>query len=465
MLTGISLPAVIVDLETTGGNVTRDKITEIGMVLIDADGSVSEWSSLINPACHIPYGIQQLTGISNEMVANAPSFDEIAPVIWQKMQGRLFIAHHVRFDYGFLKNAFARLSLNLTNPLLCTVRLSRSLFPEEKSHSLENIIRRYQIYTEQRHRALADAKATYQFLLVAEEMCGAVALKAAQSAQGRRASLPPALSMAVVDKLPQAPGVYYFWGEHGALLYVGKSINVRKRVLSHFYADASSSREMQMCQQVYDITADETGGELGALLLESQQIKRLQPLYNRRLRKQKQLYSIVLEERDQLLVPQIIAANQWAADKKCYGLYVAKTKVNEALRDVSETHQLCLQALGVERSMNRPCSAYQFKCCRGWCAGKESDLQHNVRLVEALTDKALVAWPYQSAVVIEEKSANKKEYIVVHNWCVLGRFASPAAVHRAELLPVEFDRDVYRYLARYLFNPRNTKSIKPLPAR
>ncbi|HEY7886215.1 MAG TPA: exonuclease domain-containing protein, partial [Cellvibrionaceae bacterium] len=256
---GLDRPLAIVDIETTGGSVTRDRITEIGVVEVDDQG-VREWSTLINPQMPIPRSIQGLTGITDDMVADAPRFEQVAKEIVQRLEGKIFVAHNVRFDYGFIRNAFESLGFPLSLELLCTVKLSRALYPEYQRHSLESIIQRFGIHTHTRHRALADARATYQFLCIAAQDRPADDFMNALQAQTRRPSLPPGLDPAEIEQLPNRPGVYYFYGDNDSLLYVGKSLEVRKRVLSHFTADRASAKAMAMCQQIRRIEATVTTG-------------------------------------------------------------------------------------------------------------------------------------------------------------------------------------------------------------
>ncbi|RBA23112.1 3'-5' exonuclease [Herminiimonas fonticola] len=154
---------IFVDLETTGANLANDRITEIGIVAVHLDGEVERWSSFVNPGQPIPSFIQGLTGISDDMVETAPSFESIADVVHERLADGLFIAHNARFDYGFLHHAFARTGHALQSEMLCTVKLSRALFPEEKRHNLDTLIERHGLIPEARHRALADADLLWQF--------------------------------------------------------------------------------------------------------------------------------------------------------------------------------------------------------------------------------------------------------------------------------------------------------------
>lgn len=148
---------LFVDLETTGARQQEDRITEIGIVSVESDGRVERWTSLVNPGVPIPAFIGQLTGIHDDMVADAPPFAALMPELRQRLEGGLFIAHNARFDYGFLHHAFARAGHAFRPDILCTVRLSRHLFPQEKKHSLDTLIARHALVPQARHRALADA--------------------------------------------------------------------------------------------------------------------------------------------------------------------------------------------------------------------------------------------------------------------------------------------------------------------
>ncbi len=208
MLSFLPLPAVIVDLETTGGRADRDRITEIGIVEIAADASVSEWSTLVNPGCSIPPHIQWLTGISNDMVAAAPSFEDLAAELHARLAGKLFIAHNARFDYGFLRNEFGRRGRRYVTRPLCTVRLSRALYPEAPRHNLDALVERHGIVMENRHRALGDARAVFEFLRSAGREQGPERMAQVLAELRRRPALPPYLE-SNLDELPETPGVYF----------------------------------------------------------------------------------------------------------------------------------------------------------------------------------------------------------------------------------------------------------------
>ncbi|MES2879451.1 MAG: exonuclease domain-containing protein, partial [Pseudomonadota bacterium] len=287
---------VLLDLETTGGNPVQDRITEIAAVRMEDGLEVERWSTLVNPGIAISPFIQNLTGISDTMVADAPGFDEVAPRLLEILTGAVLVAHNVRFDHGFLLNEFARLDTPLRIKTVCTVRLSRLLYPQHKSHGLDAIMQRHGLATSARHRAMGDVDVVLDWLRIAALERGAeqVSQHALTLLQGS-AALPPQLETHVGD-IPETPGVYLFYGEGPLPLYIGKSIKLRSRVMSHFQAAGKDPREMRIAQEIRRVEWKETAGELGALLLEARLVKDQQPVYNRHLRRSNTLCAWRLSE-------------------------------------------------------------------------------------------------------------------------------------------------------------------------
>lgn len=256
---------IIADTETTGCNPMIDRITEIAFYHIKNGCLIKSWSSLINPQQSIPPYVQQLTGISNLLVRGAPSFTDIAHNLFHDFQGKILVAHNAKFDYGFLKNEFKRCGFSYRAKTLCTVKLSRLLFPEENKHSLDAIIHRTAIKVNARHRAMADTEALFMFLKFITENLSSEKLGIAIKEILAINSLPTHITKKCLNAIPKSAGVYRFYNEDGALLYIGKSISLRDRVLSHFASHHTSNKEMQLAQQVHHIDWIETAGELGAL--------------------------------------------------------------------------------------------------------------------------------------------------------------------------------------------------------
>jgi DNA polymerase-3 subunit epsilon len=451
----LDAPLAIVDLETTGAHPAWNRVTEIAVVEVQAGEVVSEWSTLVNPGTSIPPAIQALTGITNEMVADAPAFEDLAQDLYERLEGRVFVAHNARFDYGFLRHEFERAGLRFQARTLCTVKLSRRLYPQHARHSLDSLIARHGLSLgssrHARHRALGDAQAVWQFLRVAAEERGADILQETVRRLAQLPSLPAHIERAEVDAIPESPGVYLFYGESGAPLYVGKSVNLRSRVLQHFSDDLRSPREAQIAREIRRIEWRRTGGELGALLLESRLVKELAPVFNRQLKRAPDLCGFLFDAAKLHLVQDNIDSE--TLPLLC-GVFRSKRAALAALRGLADEHGLCLRALGFERPGKGACFRHQIKRCAGACAGKESVHLHHARAAAALAGLKAHAWPWRGPIgIVEEDSERESADVhVVNNWCLIGSAQSETEV--ADLLDgsprARFDLDHYKILARHL---------------
>jgi len=448
------LPAAIrrlafVDLETTGATATTDRITEIGIVEVDEAG-VREWASLVNPQARIPEFIERLTGISNAMVAAAPTFGQLADEVRRRLDGRLFVAHNARFDYGFLKNEFARLGVDFRATVLCTVRLSRKLYPEHRKHGLDSLVERHGLDAGERHRALADARLIHQFWRHLHASFDAADIEAAVGALTARPSLPPHLEPSLIEDLPEGHGVYLFYGDNDLPLYVGKSKEIRKRVLAHFASDHGSAKEMSLSQQVRRIDWRVTAGEIGALLAEAALIKRLQPVHNRRLRRNDELAAWQLrQDAGEAWRPHLVtvADVDFARGENLFGPFKNARQATQVLTDIADGHGLCHAVLGLEKvRAGRPCFSHQIRKCRGACVGKEALSVHSARLMAALASLRIEPWPFAGPALLREGN----EAHVIDGWSYLGTARAEDEVW--SLIeggrPV-FDHDTYKILARY----------------
>jgi DNA polymerase-3 subunit epsilon len=323
-------PLAIVDVETTGADPAADRVTEIAILHAEGGALTARWSTLVNPGAAIPGAIQALTGISQDMVDSAPRFADIAGEVHERLAGRVFVAHNARFDYGFVRREFERAGLKYLAKTLCTVRLSRRLYPGAAGHDLDSLIERHGLECEARHRALPDAAALWQFLRIAAGEHGEDVLAVAARQIARQPALPPHLDRTVIDEIPEAPGVYLFYDDGAAPLYIGKSRAMRSRVLQHFIATASWT------QRVRRIEWQRTAGELGALLREAELVKALDPVYNRQLRKPQRLEGVDWPHRGPLGVVEADesrdATEVHVLDRWCYlGTATSDAEVAELL--------------------------------------------------------------------------------------------------------------------------------------
>lgn len=448
---------LLLDLETTGGNPVQDRITEIAAVRIEGGVEVARWSTLVNPGVHISGFIERLTGINNAMVAQAPGFDEVAGPLQRLLDGAVLVAHNVRFDHGFLLHEFARMSVTLRTKTLCTVRLSRLLYPQFKSHGLDAIMQRHGLATTARHRAMGDVQLMQDWLKLAQGELGAdVVQQHAQSLLQGSAALPPQLDTHVAD-IPDSPGVYIFYGEGTLPLYIGKSVKLRSRVMSHFQAASRNPREMRIAQEIRRIEWIETAGELGALLLEARLVKQHQPLHNRQLRRENSLCAWRLEANPNAR-PQLTLVR--GADLQpqqfgnLYGTYRSKNQAISQLRELADQHSLCLQALGLESGKGR-CFAHQIGRCKGVCCGEEAPERHHLLLQMALVADKLRVWPFDGQVGLREHNprTGRTDIHLFEQWCHLGTVHSDEALADALQTRFEvlaFDLDTYRLALKHL---------------
>jgi DNA polymerase III subunit epsilon len=282
----------IIDTETTGGNPSKDRVMEIAVIIHNGTRVIEHFSTLINPESPIMPFVVALTGISNDMVKDAPTFQEVAEKIFQLTENKIFVAHNVRFDYGILRGEFKRIGIRFNRKQLCTVKLARQIIPGYKSYSLGKICRDLGIAVDSRHRAFGDAEATAQLFEKIVLNDRRELIRSMLEEELQESIFPPNLSKELVDDLPEETGVYYFLDDKGKPLYIGKSRNIRKRVISHFSSDIEHERFMELKQKVCDINYELTGSELIAMILESNEIRRFFPPYNIAQRRKKYRYGI-----------------------------------------------------------------------------------------------------------------------------------------------------------------------------
>ena len=286
----------IVDIETTGGYAAANDITEIAIVLHDGQGVTDVYQTLIKPSVPIPYFIQSLTGIHPLMLEDAPGFGEVAGQIHEMLQGRIFVAHNVNFDYSFVKHHLAASGLELNAQKLCTVRLARKVFPSLPSYSLGNLCRHFNIIIENRHRAGGDATATARLFDHILQNNGLVHIRESLKRTSKEQCLPLHLPREQIDSLPYSPGVYYFHNQKGKVIYVGKARNIRYRVSSHFTHNGAGRQRQDFLRNIHSVTYQTCGTELMAFILENIEIRKLWPEYNRALKNFTPVFGLYLYE-------------------------------------------------------------------------------------------------------------------------------------------------------------------------
>lgn len=371
----------VVDIETTGGSARHERITEVAVYIHDGSTIVEEFSTLINPERNIPYFITSLTGITNEMVEDAPRFFEVARKIVELTDGKIFVAHNARFDYSFIRQEFSMLGYNFKRPLLDTVSLSRKLLPGHRSYSLGNLCNDLGIEINGRHRASGDALATVRLLELLLEKDRE--MKSGSIIGNRKTSrLHPALQLSKIADLPEEPGIYFFHDETGEIIYVGKSRNLFQRVNTHL-SNNTSSRAMEMRSMIADISWEITGSELIALLHESAEIKEKKPLYNRAQRRTGFRWGIYshIDENGYIRF-EYRNVND---DIVPLSLFTSRENVRGKLEQMIREYDLCQKLCGMYDT-DGACFHRQVSLCRGACCGEEAPSSYNERATRALDE-------------------------------------------------------------------------------
>lgn len=378
----------IIDVETTGLSAKNEKITEIAILIHDGQKVTDTYQTLINPEKKIPYRITQLTGINNQMVQNSPKFYEVAKKIIEFTQDLIIVGHNVRFDYSFLQHEFAEFGYAFKRKTICTVKTSRKLIPGQASYSLSKLTESLGIPHSDKHRAYGDAKATailMEMLYQIDPQIGGT----------KTLQLPKALSREIIDGLPRKTGVYYFLNAKEEIIYVGKSIDIHQRILQHLN-NYSTRKSVEMMNNISHIRHYITGGELSALLLESNDIKTLKPLYNRAQRRSlfnyglftkidlEGYYHFDIEKTDALSAPLTS--------------FQSKDAGKDYLFRLVEEYELCQKLCGLYQSKGA-CFDYQTHKCHGACIGKESSDDYNRRFKLALDS---LKFQHQNFFILEK---------------------------------------------------------------
>ncbi|HKB83657.1 MAG TPA: exonuclease domain-containing protein [Burkholderiales bacterium] len=454
---------IFLDLETTGATAHSDRITEIGLVEVDRGRHIGEWSSLVNPGRPIPPLIESLTGITDAMVAGAPTFAELARDLHERLAGKTLVAHNARFDFGFLRSEFRRVGLKYDPDVLCTVRLSRRLYPQERRHNLDSIIERYGLACDNRHRALADARVLWDFTQRIHRDIETSEIRNAVADQLKKPRLPPGLPADLPERIPEAPGVYAFYSQGNVALHVGKSANLRARVLSHFSADKRPA--WRACAEITRVEWDAAAGELGMQIRHMQWLKHLQPLHNSTPRHDGELWALQWDPVDGPSIPLPVdtVGLDLSRMSRLYGMFRSRRTALNALRKMADEHGLCHIGTGLQTGPG-PCLGYRLKRCHGLCVGRQSTVAHSMRMMQALHALRLRDWPHPGPIGIREHDpmTGRTEIHVLDRWRHLGTADADTDPH--DILQTRrdapFEAGIYRILLQYFKSiPRDAEIV------
>lgn len=403
----------IIDIEATGGSPKRDKITEIAIYLYDGQKVVDSFTSLINPETEIPPFIRKLTGISNDMVSSAPTFEDVAARIQAITKDAVFVAHNVQFDYAYIRAEFKRLGYEFRRQKLCTVKLSRKIFPDLPSYSLGKLCAQLEIPLSNRHRASGDAYATVKLFSLLRENDSEEHIEHSLSRKAIEDLLPNGMTLDFLEDLPEETGVYYFHNNKGNVIYIGRTNDIRRRVIQHFVNKTPSSKLWSMIQNTWNVSCEVTGSELIAQILESYEIVRLHPKYNRNRRTAAYQYGVFKSyNKEGYLSLNISKIRKGEKTTIAFGKQI---HAQSALEKAAKQFRLCSRLCGLESSKlkNAPCSNAKQRICKGACVGKEDSKSYNYRVHRALS---LFEYKHANFMIIGEgRTINEKSIVCIED--------------------------------------------------
>lgn len=428
----------IVDIETTGGSHERDKITEICILIHDGLTVVDKFSTLINPERHIPEYISRITGITDQMVEKAPKFYEVARKIVEMTEGNIFVAHNVNFDYNFIHNEFKSLGYSWKREKLCTVRLSRKLLPRRVSYSLGRLCESLGIEIQARHRAAGDAEATAILFDILLAKKAEHPTYRRQDISDLNTSKVDKIKLYILKKLPEETGVYYFLDKDKNIIYIGKSNNMRSRAIAHF--NTKKDKAYQMLNELMDVDFVKTGTELIALLLESEEIKKHKPKYNRARKRDSFTHSIdTFEDENGLLHLAIVPYEEAERPLISYTTYLS---ARERLNEWIDEYALCLNYCGLNPDGGE-CFQRHIKKCFGLCVNEEEKETYNIR-VRRILDQ--FGTPEENYLLLDKGRHDEEQSLVLFEngrYSGYGYFDRSDAVSNADELKSMIRRTTY----------------------
>lgn len=449
----------ILDIETTGGKYNEEGITEIAIYRFDGHKVVDQFSSLINPERPIQPFVANLTGINNEMLRQAPKFYEVAKRIIEITDGCVMVAHNALFDNRILTTEFDRLGYPFERETLCTVELAKKLIPDMPSYSLGKLVRSLGIPLSDRHRAQGDAKATVALfkMLLAKDTSKEIITETLRKEPKRQ--LEPKL-LDIIDGVPSDTGVYYMYNEAGNIIYIGKSKNIKKRLVQHFTSDSRKSKKIQL--EVRSVTYEKTGSELIALLKESEEIKQNKPIFNRALRRTLFTHQLVswVDENGYINLKIEKADGR----KKAITTFGNYQQAKSTLFKITETYQLCQKLTGLYDT-KKQCFNYTIKDCFGACINKEPVAEYNKR-VKAFLEKR--NFENQNMLIIDHgRELEERSVVLIENGVYKGYgfFNLNHQINNPEILkslisPMQNNRDAQHIIQSYLRRKKVLKTVK-----
>lgn len=456
-----------IDLETTGGKASRDRVIEVGYIQYFNGVIISEYESLVNPNCELPYFISKITGIREEQLKAAPPFSEIMYELYENIRDTVIVAHNVNFDYGFLKAEFERHGLEFKTETVCSVKMSRNLFPEFKKHSLDSIIDRYGLACDRRHRALDDAKIIYDFFQIAIKKNNLEIFNDLFLKQIKATNLPVGINSAEVDLIPDDVGVYLFWGEDLRVpIFIGRSLNLKTKILSHFDSSKSETREFKIFQSTQRIEYVSANGELGAFLLQAELSSQLNPTYTNKVKRdpvlpvlKRKIYNGYCYPKKELLDDCLIEEVD-----SLIGVFNSVESMDRHLSKLCKEFKLCPNYM-TGKFKESECKNFSVSSCIGPCAEIIPAKDYNKVFDEAFLSSRILAWPFNGYLMVKELNAelDDGDIFVFYKWSLVARGKLVGSMYEIKMQEnASFDIDLYKVLKNYILRHQNYSVISEL---
>ena len=447
----------ILDIETTGGKYDEEGITEIAIYRHDGETITDQFSSLVNPQIEIQPFVQKLTGISGKMLQNAPKFYEIAKRVVQITEDCVIVAHNAAFDYRILQTEFRRLGFTFERKSLCTVSLSQLLLPDQPAYSLGKLVRNLGIPFSDQHRAQGDAKVTVKlFELLLEKDLQKNILKAHISSEHPN-KVPPKF-LEVIDGLPSEMGVYYIHNSKNEIIYIGKSNNVKKRILNHLTGKSKKARVIQ--NEIHKVTFALTGGELVSLLKEQNEIKTNAPKLNKAMKYR--IFPMGIRLDDSVEYPELIV-EQIKKEHTYLSVYKNSKSAKSAIFNWTENYGICLKKTSLSNKTGT-CFLHEVNKCDGACTGKETPDSYRKKIKLLLAD---FEYPFSDFIITSKgRKLGESSFIYIKGNVFLG-YGYYELNHQikndkqimSRLISMEDNPDVQKLIRSFLSRKKYNKLI------
>ena len=448
----------IIDIETTGGSAKRERIIEFAAVVYKEGKIIEDYQTLINPERNIPSFITHMTGITNEMVADSPKFYEVARKIIEVTQDCVFVAHNVRFDYSFVIEEYYNLGYTYSRKQLCTIKLFRKLFPGLRSYSLGKLIEHFDIRVENRHRAMDDVLATLEIMKKAVEKPGSdLVLSNIIRKSINETKYPPGIKIEDINNLPDKTGIYYFYNEYGDTIYVGKSINIRKRIKQHFQIISSKSNSLY--NMTHGIDFELTGSELLASIREAEEIKKIKPELNKTLKRTEYPYALISDQNNKGYITFKIRKSL-KNEIGVINVFSSSGSAKNYLESIINELFLCRKISGLEDNAGE-CLGHKTGRCFGACIGEEPPESYNARIVDFFENMKIHSED-DFAIIDEGRTSNEISVVLIEDnamrgydyLCIKDIEVNSLEDIKAVIKTKKYDRDFNSIIRRYLTEKR-----------